>query len=631
MPMDKKITHLFFAFAALLLPAVVIRLNAGHYLGFADAAEFALVTKIAGIAHAPGFPSYVIFGWLWSALASLAGTDHITAMIFFSIACTSAATLLLYFTFNRMLLYIYSSTAPLTLQAVSCISACSFFTGITAWHWSSNVEVYSFHVFCFALMLYGLIFWIITSQKKFIYIAAAGIAMALANHHLTMILFLPFLLLFFADPLRPSLKDPKKKPQKTSIFGAPLYLLIKVTALITVCFYGWMFIRASMPLPFKFGSPDSISRFIYHIAGGAWLKNTQESVNGLASLRFPYFMKITFEQLYLFLPLLIIGFIELSQKKIPKLIYITAGYYILMLLYQLRIDQTSDTDAYMLPAFFLLSVAVPFGMMKLLSWQKKLIYILPLFTAAQIMIHFPVTDKRTFDVSKTLMTELDRSAPQGSVILIADWTTVIQYYYFRIAENFRPDLVVLNYDLKFTHYRILPELYPDFYREIQPEYDRFIRLLGEAHPQEIYNTGCSLDNTELMQSYTNTVLKIRSYCEKRKVPFMTDPKAFVFMRQYDLMSDHSYVSGPLVSTINTGKGAAFLKLDYQWLNSPLLLKEPAATDKMVDLEAALDFNRNYFQSTGDAASAALAENSYDRIKQLQRKMKRNMPFVYRAK
>ena len=60
------------------------------------------------------------------------------------------------------------------------------------------------------------------------------------------------------------------------------------------------------------------------------------------------------------------------------------------------------------------------------------------------------------------------------------------------------------------------------------------------------------------------------------------------------------------------------------------MKEPSATDKMVDLEAALDFNKNYYKSIGNDSLVAKAEHSYERIKELQRKMKRNMPFVYRS-
>ena len=50
------------------IPTLIVLSNVGYFLGFADAAEFALVTKIAGIAHPPGFPAYVLTGKVWSWL-----------------------------------------------------------------------------------------------------------------------------------------------------------------------------------------------------------------------------------------------------------------------------------------------------------------------------------------------------------------------------------------------------------------------------------------------------------------------------------------------------------------------------------------------------------------------------------
>ncbi len=636
--MQKSVSFSLFAIFSFLIPGIVIYGNTGWYLGFADAGEFALATKIAGIAHAPGFPSYILAGKLWSSFTGIAGIPHISSMIIFSIFCTALSTVLLFALFDRILTYIYNDVPFLTRHLVCFVASCSFFTGITAWHWSSNLEVYTFQVLSFALLLFGLISNAIKTEKQNIFIAGLGAALGLANHHLTMIFFLPFTLLLFTSPFRLTLlvedktSSKNKKHVHNTYFSATSFRLFSmVTISITLLCYGWMYFRASQPLPFKFGSPDSPQRLFYHLAGGAWLENTKASVSGIAALRFPYFMKITFEQFFLLLPFVILGFIELFRKRIAKIFYMILGYYLLMLIYQLRIDQTSDTDAYMLPAFFVLTISIPLGMMRFISWQKKLQYLLPLLIITQATINFSKTDKRSFNVSETLMAELDRCAPKGSVILFADWTSVIQYYYFRISENFRPDLIVLNYDLKFTHYRILPEMYPAFYNEIKPEYDHFIEQLGVAHPQEIYNTGCTLDNPELLQSWTKTIEKIKSYCTKRNVPFMNDPKAFVFLSQYQLMSNNSFVSGPLVSTIKTGMGIEFLDLKYNWLDSPLLLKEPSATDKMVDLEAALDFNRNYYRSTVNIGMYEQAQKSYEKIKMLQRKMKRNMPFVYRPK
>ena len=217
----------------------------------------------------------------------------------------------------------------------------------------------------------------------------------------------------------------------------------------------------------------------------------------------------------------------------------------------------------------------------------------------------------------------------NSTILIADWTTVIQYYYCRIADHFRPDLIVLNYDLKFTNYKILPAVYPEYYKEIKPEYDHFIELLGASHPQEIYNTGCSLDTPELLNAFDSVIVKMKELAAQKNAPFMCDPKAYIFLLRNNLLSNQGVMSGCFVSNMQTNSSKAFLNLDYAWLNSPILLKEPSATDKIVDIEAALDFSKNYYKGIGNDSLLYIAETSYEKIKELQRKMKHNMPFVYR--
>lgn len=134
-----------------------------------------------------------------------------------------------------------------------------------------------------------------------------------------------------------------------------------------------------------------------------------------------------------------------------------------------------------------------------------------------------------------------------------------------------------------------------------------------------------------MNSFLTVIIKIQQRSIESHTSFMCDPKTYIFLLQNNLMKNNAIVSGSLVSTTTTNKGEAFLDLDYAWLQSPLLMKEPSATDKMVDLEAALDFNKNYFKSLGNDSLFRKAEQSYERIKELQGKMKRNMPFVYRSR
>jgi hypothetical protein len=638
--MKSKMFYYLFGALSFIIPSVIYLSNASDALGFADAGEFALVTKILSIAHPPGFPSYVFTGWIWGKIAALFSSSHVWNMIYFSVFCSAAGCVLLYLSVVKILEKNENFEEWLK-HVVGLFTAIGFATGVTTWYWSHGVEVYAFQILAFALLLYGLVGYNIDRKRYQLIIAAVGMGLGLTNHHLTMVLFLPFGLVFMSnDVLIPvtsfttSGKKYKKSFHQNSFWSnlfqnKDVYWAIGVTIGIILFFYGAMMIRASAEMPFKFGSPDNFSRLVYHMSGGAWIKNTQQEVEGIIGMRFPYFMQLTYEQMLSVIPFIIGGIIFLFQMNLRLLLFPTIVYYLVLLFYQLRIDQTADTDAYMIFPFYALYLLVPYGVIWLNRFQKHLWLTMPVLAAVAIFINYPKANSKDYDVSTSIMHTLDYSTPKNSVVIIADWTTVANYYYYRIAENFRPDLIVLNYDLKFTHKDILPTMYPEFYAFIKKEYDRFIQLLIKYHPEQAYNTGCTLDNIELSNAFRDLTFKMQEYAKIKDVAYMTDPKTFVFALRDKLMTTQSHVSGMFVSKTNTGLGKEFLKLDYAWLKSERIMRDPAASDKVVDLEAMLDFHRNFYKNSNDNENYEKAQKSYLRIKQLQKDMKAEMPFLFR--
>jgi hypothetical protein len=640
--MKNKILYYFFGLLSFAIPAVLFLSNASNSLGFADAGEFALVTKIFGIAHPPGFPSYVFIGGLFGKIFSFLSANHVQNMVWYSVICSSIGCFLLFATGVKILSKQQDALAEILQYLVGLCCAVGFASGVTVWYWSHGVEVYALQIMAFALLLYGLVSYQFQQKISYIIIAAIGVALGLTNHHLTMILFIPFIFLFVWKPiLVPAIiqqgKKNKHNHNATAIWNTFINekhwaWAIGISAGITAMFYFLMMFRAAADLPFKFGSPDTIDRLIYHLSGGAWIKNTQQEVEGIIAMRFPYFMQLTIEQLMLLLPFVVAGIVFLFRRNLKMLLLPTAAFYLILLFYQLRIDQTSDTDAYMVLPFYALYLLVPYGVMQLHALSKYIVYLLPVLTLVSPVVNYAKANSVDYNVSSSIMKTLDYSTPKNSVVIIADWTTVAQYYYYRLAENFRPDLIVLNYDLKFTHKDILPNVYPEFYQFIKPEYDRFIQLLIQYHPEQAYNTGCTLDNVVLSNAFRDLTNKIQQYAKVNNVAYLVDPKTFVFSLRDKLMTTQSSVSGMFVSNNPqpTGLGKEFLDLEgYNWIQSERLMRDPAAGDKMVDLEAMFDFHRNYYRSAGDEASYQKAEASYQRIKKLQREMKEQMEFLFR--
>ena len=627
-------------FSAFAVPFIMFFFTRSNSLGFTDAAEFALVTKLASVAHGPGFPSYVLFGWLWSTLTSFFISTHLQRIILFSILSMSSACLIMYLTIYRLLQRVYRDTPLLYLNFIALGTALSFATGFTAWYWASNVEVYAFHVFTFSLLLFGTIEYHHSRKTQYILLAAVGLALGLANHHLTTIAFIPFMLFFlgadmFANaPAKPVSKSKKDKGTKTESSILPFFyttqfrIFFIATAVITSVFYGWMMIRAGVALPFKFGNPDNPTRLFFHVTGGAYLENTKKYVEGQIGMRFAYFMWLAIRQYGLFALIGGLGVWELLQKKWHRFLIVVAGYFFLLLAYQLRLHQIGDSDAYLLLPFYLLTFTVPFGLIWLIRKKKEMIVAVPLFLLIQLWWNLPLTDKRKFDLSESLMKMLDKSSPKNSVVVLSDWTTVSEYYYYRIVENFRPDLVVLNYDIKFTNYTMLPTLYPDYYKLIQPEYDSFIKLLAAAHPQEIYNTGCSLSTPELFQSYETLIHKINSLSNETR-PLLLDPKSFsFFLNQKLFTADGFNLSGCFIARQKNNLENVFIQLPFHWLDMEVVKHEPSACDKIVDTEVMLAYYEMSFQTAGDTANYNTTRTMHQKILALQAEMKENISFLF---
>lgn len=628
----KKVNAFLPPILVVLLTLTIILSNADfNSLGFADAAEFALLSQLKGVAHAPGFPAYILLSAVFTTLAGYAGWGMIGSLVVFSAVCTATASLLLYLTVVRLLRYTWTDLDKIRTQTIAVVTAIAPVTGTTIWHWSHSVEVYALQILAAMLLLHGFVMRETGRAKTGLLLAGTGIGIGLANHHLTMLLLLPFMALLWKPGWLQAItikSGKKSKPQPNALLYHDLRMLTIPAVLIPLVAYGWMMIRAGSALPFAFGQPDTAERLLYHLSGGAWIDNTTSVVKGIVAMRTPYFLRITFEQLFFMGILMLLGIIYLYTSRRNRLWLALSGYFLLVLVYQLRIDQTTDTDAYLCAPYFLLFALAPFGMARVCGWYARAFYLLPLVVLVQAVLHFPKTDQRDMDLSTALMRDLDQSCPKGAIVLIADWTNIINYNYARINSNFRKDLCVLNYDIKFTHHELFKRNYPEVYAAVSDSYDRFIALLGQYHPQEIYNTGCKLDQPDLFNAYLQVIRDLQRYAQQHQVPFMADPKAYVFLSQQGLFPT-AHVSGSYISDRPGTGNDAFLEFRHGWIQNTHVKMDPAAADKLVDLEAAFDLQRRYWQQAGDTLRYQKADQHYTTVKRMQQQMKKKMAFLFR--
>ncbi|HLP20292.1 MAG TPA: DUF2723 domain-containing protein, partial [Chitinophagales bacterium] len=385
------LTKVFFPALAFLISFSAYFFTRSASLGFSDAAEFALVTKLGSIAHGPGFPAYVFLGWVWAGMLSVLGANHYFSIQLFSIIAASAAGVVLYFTTYNLSRKISAEQGEIYSGFVALVTALAFSCGFTMWYWSNNIEVYAFHVLAFSVLVYGALQYNQARSNRSIYITAVGLALGLSNHHLTVILFLPFLLLFtggnmFASEPVGDKKGKKPKPKKGSlvvefITSKQFAWFAGITTAITVFFYGWMMYRAGLDMPFKFGRPDNLHRLYQHLTGAAWQTAVAAKVEGIIGMRAPYFGWLLVRQYGLFLIFILAGAIWLARGRRFAFMAVVVGYFLLLTAYQLRLNQVGDSDAYMLLPYYMLALFIPFGFKQLAAWKEQSLVAAGVFAA----------------------------------------------------------------------------------------------------------------------------------------------------------------------------------------------------------------------------------------------------------
>lgn len=629
-----------------ILPFVLFYSTSSNTLMFDDSAEFSTVISLGSIAHPPGTPAYIMGAMAWKFITGLLGIPVILALTLFSGFCISLSSVFLYSGFRNLLINVNTEEKTIAQSSwVAFFSALAFAFGATTWAWATNIEVYSFQCAALSICLYALINYNLHRKFQSLLLAGFGIALGLSNHHVTMIFFLPFIPFFFIPGIfqQKEIEIKTKKKSKTpeqgiligyfKVFGEnKFWTMAGISGIFTLVFYTWLFIRAQQEYLFMFSKPDTLDTLFFHLRGGAYTKNLTDTSTSIISARVPFFLKLTLVQIGVFIPFLLLGIYTLIKRKNAAVLFISLMYFFIMFFYQINNNQWASTDAYMLLPFIVLMFPVLFGLNEYFS-KWKLIFIVPVLILASVSFQFPSHNRKTYPVGRELMTLLDKSVPQNSIVLISDWTTVMLYNYYRIVENFRPDLVVLNYDIKFTHYRILPLQYPEFYKKIAPEYDSFVDELKKEHPYQAITTGCDLSTDKLMNLFRVLILKIESVAKAENHAFLTDPRAHVFYMNQKIYNPNRFVSGAYMSSIPGDSTSAeeFLNLDYQFLKSPLLFEDAGALDKLVDFQAMLDQHIAFYKANNDIQRLARAENTHARVMKLQREMRKQMSFAYKIK
>jgi hypothetical protein len=175
-----------------------------------DSAKFGYMGRILGVPHPPGYPLYMLVGWLFSWLP----VGSLMFRLSLLSAIGGAATIGLLAVLVQLL-----GCAPLVAVLVALIAA----AGRVFWSQATIPEVYTLHTTLLIGSLVALVAWSQARRVKYLYLAALSFGLDLA-HHTDIAVFAPAILVFVVLTDARVLRSAKTVATALAVALAPLSL-----------------------------------------------------------------------------------------------------------------------------------------------------------------------------------------------------------------------------------------------------------------------------------------------------------------------------------------------------------------------------------------------------------------------
>ncbi len=378
-----------FIYVATLAPTVTL----------VDSGELILAARTLGVAHPPGFPLYLMLAHLASLLpiGNVAVRVNFASAFFAALACAMIALVVAEILITAAYAHEskgkpskrdrkrkkmpHSSVASTDTSGIwRRTIAPSLGAGLllafsrTLWAYATIAEVYTLNAFLILTIFLLMLRWRrcivedggstigrhINAKHDFLLYTAAGIfGLALGVHHVTVALMLPALavLVYRTQGLKFFLS-------KRLVYAA----LISFAALI--CVYAYLPLVASASPLFNWGDPRSLRAIWWHITGRQYQVFFSFAPQFAAEELRKFFALLLNEYGFWWLPLAlilaVIGYIS-ALRRDRTAFWFLGLIFLCDLAYGLGYNIAEDKDAYYLPAFISITIAVGFGLREFLQ------------------------------------------------------------------------------------------------------------------------------------------------------------------------------------------------------------------------------------------------------------------------
>jgi hypothetical protein len=450
-----------------------------------DAGELILAAVGRGVAHAPGFPTWLV---LTGGVAALPWGEPARRLHAFSALMAALTLPVLWFWLRGMPLpepaparsergrrRPASALRPVLGSGLVLAVVLSFAGGRSFWPWATTAEVYTLNAFGVAVTLLGLWLWgegwslSAPAREGALMAAALAYGLALGTHLATTALLAPAIGLW--------LYRYRRRLRGRAFLAAGLALALGLSTYLVLP------LRAAAQPILNWGDPDTPLRFWRHITAAQYRSNLELDPTALwAGLRFG--LSLSFWQFGpLGLPLIGWGLVWGWRRRLWPTGFLLAGM-VPGALYAIVYTIADDRDAYYILVHLLALVPLLWGLQRaetlllprLGRWPwGVLVGLLPLST---LLVNQPVADRRDYRYHEVYFRNLTAAVAPGGTIFTRDWQFYSPSLYYQHVLGERRDLRIIDVELMRRDWYLdqLETWYPELTRPAAAELAAYRRL-----------------------------------------------------------------------------------------------------------------------------------------------------------
>jgi len=429
-----------------LVPLAVYFYTAAPGVTLVDSGEFVLACSKLGIGHAPGVPTYVLLGHLFSLLPLSADLARRTNL--YSSFCAALAAGFSYLLTRELL---RDLDPRLALAA-----ALAFGFSLSLWGWAVVTEVYALNILLVTIML-----WLAARGDWIPGCFVAGLALGV--HHATVALTLPPALYLAWIRRRPSAK---------------VLLLAALAGLAGLSVYLYLPLRAAQHPVLNWGDPETLERFWWHITAKQYQTKVAELTHSGLGSRAKLFAELALRQLTpVGLLLAVVGLRPMFQRYRSifwftlGIVALNAGFAIIT-----GLGGTTDVPGYYMPSFLTMVWCFALGAEWLAGrlgglhrkWVLAVVFALAL---APAVVNFSSNNRHEDRIARLFIENSLRGVPPGSLVLCKDWNFYSPWLGLRYAQGWDPGVAVIDTNLlrQSWYLPMVKQQYPDLYRAASAE------------------------------------------------------------------------------------------------------------------------------------------------------------------